>query len=429
MNNQLVYFFSDDGGEYLTGGLDEMRISNSLRPAGWIATEYHNQNSPGTFYSVGAQQSQGGGGTVAITVTSAPAGLSLTVDNVACTAPCLFPAWTVGSPHTIAAATQAGGAGTQYLFANWSDLGAASHSITVPSTAATYTAIFTTQYFLTTAASPTAGGTILPASGWNNAGTVVSVSAAANSGYQFSNFSGALSGNTTPQNVTMNAPATVTANFSVVSTGGPPTAGLIGYWNFDEGSGSIAHDTSGSGYNGAVNGATWTTGKINSGLSFNGSTNAVVTPYIALGATFSVSAWVNPGGAAQGSYVRIAETQYGAGCYLGTSASGTRYKFIVSGSSGSTGSCGAGYGCAEGGAVTSGWHLVTATFDGATARLYVDNVLVASDTFTAPSNTNLPLYIGLYYGGSGYGWNGAIDEVRLYNRALTAAEVNAIFNQ
>jgi hypothetical protein len=54
---------------------------------------------------------------------------------------------------------------------------------------------------------------------------------------------------------------------------------------------------------------------------------------------------------------------------------------------------------------------------------------VGSDTFTAPSNTSLPLFIGQYYGGAGYGWIGALDEVRLYNRALTAAEVGAIFNQ
>jgi hypothetical protein len=77
--------------------------------------------------------------------------------------------------------------------------------------------------------------------------------------------------------------------------------------------------------------------------------------------------------------------------------------------------------------VTSGWHLVTGTYDGATARLYVDGTLVASETFTAPPNTSFPLYIGRYYGAGGYNWSGGIDEVRLYNRALTAAEVAALF--
>ena len=129
-------------------------------------------------------------------------------------------------------------------------------------------------------------------------------------------------------------------------------SGLVGYWNFDEGSGSIAHDSSGSGYNGTVN-AAWTTGKINSALSFNGATNGVVTPNIPLANAFSVSAWVNPAVTSQSAYVRIVETQYNGGLYLGVDGSGSKYKFIVNTGSGSTGSCGApGYGCAQGGTIT-----------------------------------------------------------------------------
>src|ERR1022692_4350517 len=233
--------------------------------------------------------------------------------------------------------------------------------------------------------------------------------------------------NVVAKNSMGSAPASSTWSFTTAAVT-PLTAGLIGYWNFDEGSGGIARDTSGSGYNGVVNGASWTTGKINSALSFNGTTSDVVTPNIALGNTFSVSAWVNPAVSVESSYARIAETEYAPGFYLGTNASGASYKWIVNGGAGTTGSCGAGYGCAEGGAVSSGWHLVTATFDGTTARLYVDNALVGSDTFSAPPNTNLPLYIGRYYAASLSGWNGAIDEVRLYSRALTSAEVSAIYN-
>jgi hypothetical protein len=155
---------------------------------------------------------------VSVTVASSPAGLSMTVDGAGCTSPCTLQ-WTPGSTHTIAAATQAGTTGTQYVFTSWSDSGAASHTVTGPASATTYTAAFTTQYFLTTAASPTAGGPINPASGWYNAGVVVAVSATANSGYQFGGFSGALTGTTTPQNVTMSGPLSVTANFAVVSSG------------------------------------------------------------------------------------------------------------------------------------------------------------------------------------------------------------------
>src|SRR5581483_5796055 len=125
---------------------------------------------------------------VSVTVASSPAGLSLSVDGSSCTSPCAFQ-WTVGSSHTMAAAAISTGPGTQYGFASWSDGGAATHTVTAPSTTTTYTASFTTQYFLTAAASPSAGGSIAPASGWVNAGTVVQVSATANGGYQFTGFS------------------------------------------------------------------------------------------------------------------------------------------------------------------------------------------------------------------------------------------------
>jgi hypothetical protein len=39
-----------------TGSLDEVQLSNSVRSAQWIATEYANQNSPSTFYSVGNEE-------------------------------------------------------------------------------------------------------------------------------------------------------------------------------------------------------------------------------------------------------------------------------------------------------------------------------------------------------------------------------------
>ncbi|HTR37098.1 MAG TPA: LamG-like jellyroll fold domain-containing protein [Bryobacteraceae bacterium] len=209
--------------------------------------------------------------------------------------------------------------------------------------------------------------------------------------------------------------------------GSPPTGGLIGYWTFDAGVGTTAYDSSGSNHNGSVNGAAWVAGYNGPALKFNGSTNSVVTNNIALAQTFSISAWVNPTVLTQIAYARIAETQYNVGLSLGVSASGTSYKFIVNNGAGARGSCGASFGCAQGGTVKAGWHLVTATYDGSTAVLYVDGAQVATETFTAPLNTNLPLYIARYYGGTGYGWNGAIDELRLYNRALSSTEVAAIY--
>jgi hypothetical protein len=120
--------------------------------------------------------------------------------------------------HTIAvAATQAGGVGTQYVFTGWSDAGAASHTITVGSSAATYTASFKTQHQLTISASPVAGGTVTPASGgFYDSATVVSISATVNTGYSFTSWSGGVAN---PANssttVNMSGPQTVVGNFAV----------------------------------------------------------------------------------------------------------------------------------------------------------------------------------------------------------------------
>ncbi len=151
-----------------------------------------------------------------ITIQTNPAGLQFTVDGGAAqTAPQTL-SLTQGT-HTIAVVTaQAGMAGTLYVFGAWSDGGAASHSMTVTSSAATYTASFTTQYQLTMAVSPAGSGTMTPATGgYYNAGTVVNLTATAASGYQFSSWSGSVAAaNSAATTVTMSAAETVTANFA-----------------------------------------------------------------------------------------------------------------------------------------------------------------------------------------------------------------------
>jgi uncharacterized repeat protein (TIGR01451 family) len=157
--------------------------------------------------------------TSGITIQTNPSGLQFSVDGGAAqTAPqtlCLSQ-----GTHTIAVVTtQAGAAGIQYVFTGWSDSGAASHSITVGSGAATYTASFQTQYRLTISASPAAGGSVSPTSGtFYNAGTVTPITATANAGYAFSGWAGAVArANSASTTVTMSAALTVTANFSSLS--------------------------------------------------------------------------------------------------------------------------------------------------------------------------------------------------------------------
>ncbi len=156
-----------------------------------------------------------------ITIQTSPQGLQFSVDGgTVQTAPQTLTLST--GPHTIAVmGTQQGGTGTQYVFTSWTDGGAASHMITVNETAATYTASFKTQYRLTTAASPTNGGTVTPATGFFDANTSVPVTATANSGFQFANWTGQVASSTsTSTTVMMSAPVSVTANFTPVSATG-----------------------------------------------------------------------------------------------------------------------------------------------------------------------------------------------------------------
>jgi hypothetical protein len=148
---------------------------------------------------------------VPITFQSNPSGCSIQVDGAAYTTPVTIQ-FLPGTHIVDASIAQSAPSGTRYNFLSWSDNGTAAHTVIV-STAATLAANFTTQYYLTTAASPPAGGTVVPPSGWYNPGAAVAIGVTPNNGYLFSGFSGSLSGATTPQSLTMTAPASVTAAF------------------------------------------------------------------------------------------------------------------------------------------------------------------------------------------------------------------------
>jgi hypothetical protein len=87
----------------------------------------------------------------------------------------------------------------------------------------------------------------------------------------------------------------------VVEDGGGRDKSLVGYWPFDEGSGTIAKDYSGNGNDGTlcngstcgVQGPTWTTGKVGGALSFDGVDDYVDTSLIFNSPSyFTVAAWV-----------------------------------------------------------------------------------------------------------------------------------------
>ena len=153
-------------------------------------------------------------GSTANTFATSPSGLMVSVDGVAQASPFTLYLTPARTPFPW---PQAGAPGVQYVFSAWSDAGSVAHSVTVGVSAATYTATFTTQYLLTTAPSPRAGGSIAPGSGYYNAGSLVTVTAAANAGYSLAGFSGAITGTTSPQTISLGAPANVVANFTALA--------------------------------------------------------------------------------------------------------------------------------------------------------------------------------------------------------------------
>lgn len=153
--------------------------------------------------------------TVRVTVQTNTAACTFTVDGTSYGSTQTF-SWLPGSSHTIATTSpQSGGTGVQYLWVRWSDNGAISHTV-APTTNKTYTATFTTQYYLTMAHG--SGGTIRPASGWKNSGVTISITARPANGYSFSSWSGggtgSYSGTNNPASITMSGPITETATFS-----------------------------------------------------------------------------------------------------------------------------------------------------------------------------------------------------------------------
>ncbi len=223
-----------NGSNRSTNFVSSTRLTATI-PAGDIA-------APGTASVTAVSPPPGGGtsnpvtftisaGTVAVAVATNPTGKNITVDGASFTAPQIF-SWNAGSSHTIAAVTPQGAGGTRYVFANWSDGGGISHTITVPTSATTYTASFATQYLLTTAASPPSGGFVSanPSStdGYYASGTTVQLTAAPYNGYFFSGWSGDLTGTANPQPVIMSAAHGVTANFSGLNSAVGVTVGSGG---------------------------------------------------------------------------------------------------------------------------------------------------------------------------------------------------------
>jgi hypothetical protein len=198
---------------------------------------------------------------------------------------------------------------------------------------------------------------------------------------------------------------------------------LLAHYNLDDGKGNVTSDSSGNNLHGTALGGTWQPNGTQSGaLYFNGLADWAYTPAMPIGNHFSVSAWVRANGTPQASYARIAENGMSTHFYLGTTITGSAYQFVVRSSTPP-------YGNVAGGTVLSGgWQFLAGTFDGSNGILYINGTSVANGTFTSPPITNLPIHIGTSASVPGSNsWKGDMDDIRIYNRTLSAHEVKLLY--
>ena len=155
------------------------------------------------------------------TVKTNPEGLQVIVDGLTYTSPQTFE-WEVGSSHTIdTSSPQIGSPGVQYVYNYWSNRKSQSQTLVAPSWGVTYTATFKTQCSLTSSVGPSDSGTITPPGlTWLNQGQRISVTAKANDGFQFMNWSGDISGSSNPINLAVDRPMNLVANFSKIESKG-----------------------------------------------------------------------------------------------------------------------------------------------------------------------------------------------------------------
>ena len=196
-------------------------------------------------------------------------------------------------------------------------------------------------------------------------------------------------------------------------------AGLVAAYGFEDGSGSLLGDSSGNANTGTITGATWTSGRFGSALSFNGVDNLVTVAdsgSLDLTTSLTLAAWVYP-----------------------TASTGVRDIIIKEGANVDVYNLYArnGFGLPESNVLVGGtnvvaqgsalaintWTYVVGTYDGTSLNLYLDGALAASQPLSGPIAVSTG---ALRIGGNGI-WGehfqGRIDEVRIYDRALSAAEI------
>ena len=204
---------------------------------------------------------------------------------------------------------------------------------------------------------------------------------------------------------------------------------MFAHWKFNETSGTTAVDSI-AGRNGTLNaGASFTAGKFSNSLALNGSNSYVSLPagvVSSLSGNFSIAAWVYVN--VNGTWARLFDFGTGTAVYMYLApASGgntVRYGITTSSSGGEQ--------TLNGPVLSAGaWHHVAVTLSGTTGILFVDGVGVGTNTSMTLKPASLGSTTQNYLGKSQWPdpyLNGRVDDFRIYNVALSSAQVVALAN-
>jgi 7,8-dihydropterin-6-yl-methyl-4-(beta-D-ribofuranosyl)aminobenzene 5'-phosphate synthase len=190
--------------------------------------------------------------------------------------------------------------------------------------------------------------------------------------------------------------------------------GLVAHWKLDEEEGTIAYDSAGDNDAYISGDPVWqpTGGIVDGALELDGINDYISTPFVLnpTDGSFSVFAWVK--GGAPGQAVL---SQMGGASWLCTDSSEGNLMTELK----ATGRNAAAL-LSQTIIADDEWHRVGFVWDGAYRTLYVDDVEVAEDAQDGLESATAGLYIGTGKAmEAGTYWSGLIDDVRIYNRAVS----------
>jgi len=236
----------------------------------------------------------------------------------------------------------------------------------------------------------------------------------------------------------------------LLAAAGSSQAQYAAWWRLDEGTGAVANDRTTNGNHGAITGGTWTTGKFNGALGFNGTSdlvNAGNGASVQITGSITLEAWIRPAAPGPVRQPIIAKWDDNGvaqrGYFIDLNVNnGLRARFDVSHNGLFGGGCtqtGNAFSCANHSSAYSHpltlnqWYHVVGVFNSATRQvaIYVNGVLQSETTATQSNifNSNAPVLIGSgKLGGDAQDYfNGSIDEPRIWNMALDTAYVQKLY--